>query len=554
MKISHIIKKNKIEKEGQASVCLTNKTGGFCYFDNSRFGGLFFYFKELFKTLQDFKHDEKIIGIENHFSHIIRHRESFFEKITFYDNVLEYTTNKDKNITLQFDCKKNYDNIEFGKFYNISKENNLIIIKFIQENEYEFFIAIDCNNPEFIQKWTEVSFDYDQKRNSPPFTWYIYDAIKCSSKKIRISAGLTKDDAIKHLKSKEKKSEMKLISKIDLPTSFAYACAKNSLDSLNCTIGNTKGIYAGLPWFFQFWTRDEAISTDNKKILLQQIKTILPNGRVPNIRKHNYPGSPLGSADGVGWSFFRLSQCKLTKEETEFVKSKLIYSLNKLNFESDFVINGPLETWMDTGNDDVRSGARIEIQALTLAMLSFAYKLTKDEKYKEQEEKMTEHVRNNFWKGKVLADGLGDFTIRPNIFIAYYVYPNLLTQNEWKTCFKNALDSLWLNWGGLSTIDKENNLYQSIHTGENNKSYHRGDSWYWINNLAAICMYKVDKNFFEEYISKIKEASTNEILWYGMLGHHAEISDSSKQRSKGCKCQAWSAKMYIELIDELDLN
>ena len=113
------------------------------------------------------------------------------------------------------------------------------------------------------------------------------------------------------------------------------------------------------------------------------------------------------------------------------------------------------------------------------------------------------------------------------------------------------MKSLWLEWGGVSTIDKKNPEFHSISTGENPASYHCGDSWYWINNLAAICVNRLDKRLFRDYINKIINASTHEIIYLGIIGHHAELSSAKKQTAEGCLAQAWSAAMYIELVDEL---
>ena len=179
------------------------------------------------------------------------------------------------------------------------------------------------------------------------------------------------------------------------------------------------------------------------------------------------------------------------------------------------------------------------------------HELTNNRIYRELEDNLKKEVRDKFWNKKCLADGLDDFTIRPNVFIAYYMYPELLTNKEWITCFDNALKSLWNDWGGVSTIDKNNPLFRPEHTGEINESYHNGDSWFWINNLAAITLYRLDKKRYKKYIYKILEASTKEILWHGAIGHHAELSSSCGLRSEGCLAQAWSAAMYIELINEI---
>jgi glycogen debranching enzyme len=151
----------------------------------------------------------------------------------------------------------------------------------------------------------------------------------------------------------------------------------------------------------------------------------------------------------------------------------------------------------------------------------------------------------------MLADGLDDWTVRPNIFIAAYVYPELLSKTEWTLCFKNALPKLWLSWGGLASIDKNNPLFTPRYTGETRQSYHRGDSWFWINNLAALVMSRTNKAKFKRYIDAIAKASAKEILTSGAVGHHAEVSSASRLESQGCMAQAWSDAMFIELVEEL---
>jgi len=206
---------------------------------------------------------------------------------------------------------------------------------------------------------------------------------------------------------------------------------------------------------------------------------------------------------------------------------------------------------MDTGYNDTRNGIRIEIQALRLNMYKLMYELTNEKNYLNLEIDLKEKVRKYLWNGSVLADGLNDFTIRPNIFIASYVYPSLLTNDEWSMCFENILPGLWLSWGGLATIDTGNSLFTGQYSGQDNRSYHRGDSWFWLNNLAAIVFNRVNREKFRPNTEKILEASTEEILWKGAIGNASELSSAKSLESQGCVSQAWSSSMFIELIHEL---
>jgi glycogen debranching enzyme len=261
----------------------------------------------------------------------------------------------------------------------------------------------------------------------------------------------------------------------------------------------------------------------------------LPNQTLPQSEKTN--------ADSIGWLFKRIQDYKKwDKQELALIKNKLEFSIDKITknyMKNGLIYSNPLETWMDTEwAYDNHSGFRIEIQALFLNMLSFAYKLTKKKKYKIQEEKMKELVKRIFFNGVYLIDGFEDWTKRPNVFIAAYIYPGLLSKKEWIVCFKSILKDLWLPWGGLSTIDFENPLFCSKHTGEIPQSYHRGDSWFWLNNLAAIVLHRTDKKVFKNYISKIFKASSNKC---------SELSSASKLSEEGCLYQTWSEAMFVEM-------
>jgi len=86
-------------------------------------------------------------------------------------------------------------------------------------------------------------------------------------------------------------------------------------------------------------------------------------------------------------------------------------------------------------------------------------------------------------------------------------------------------------------------------SGEGSSSYHNGDSWYFMNNLVASVLYRINPAKYSEYINEIMDASTNEILYMGTVGHHSEISSAMCQESLGCEAQLWSSAMYLNFFD-----
>ncbi len=316
---------------------------------------------------------------------------------------------------------------------------------------------------------------------------------------------------------------------------MAYNAALNSLNGLLVEIGGAKGIFAGLPWFFQIWARDELLSlkgislkTDVQAILERNLQHVQPDGTLLS----RFPPSDVRAADAIGLLYLR----KGNKEKL----GEVLDALRKNSIKDGLFINHAKETWMDSID---RSGARIEMQALLLNMQRLFNR--------KKEEELKDAVRKAFWDGKLLADGERDWTTRPNVFLAAYYYPDLLSRDEWTTCFKSVLPELWNPWGGLASVGKSEAIFMGNSTGEDSRSYHNGDSWFFLNNLAALVMAKTHRQEFKRYIEKIVAASKEEILFMGAVGHHGEISSSSRLKSEGCAVQAWSAAFFIELVQYL---
>lgn len=590
MKVIHFAEKNQIEKniKEDVSFLLTNRKGDYLSFSNSnnplsRYQGWFIREgQKLYKVIENLEitNAPPVNELRNYLGYIERERgdiiESFF--LPAYYNSLFYETKEPVTLELILDIKESFDNREFGRHYKVFQEKELIVVEYSQEREYAFYLAILPNILDYtkIENWFKRHYQLDQKRNSPPFERYVFRALKFRASRIIFSASKEKEKAVQESRAvfgkiKDLKNQRKQIfkgiivpEKLQEEAKFSYLCTKNSLDSLVFSHNSQEGIYAGLPWFFQRWSRDEAISLKAlanfnlslaKKILVSLMEKIQNDGRIPNITFGKVKSLPPKSADGTGWIFKRafdfIAAKNFNESELKEVKKYLESSIKNLfvyHTHDDFATNGPLETWMDTQQ---RTGSRIEIQALRLNMYKLAYQFSRDLNYKMLERKLKQKVRKEFWNKRFLADGLGDFTIRPNIFLAAYIYPELLTKKEWIKCFENVLPHLWLKWGGLATIDKKSPLFINQYTGEDSKSYHSGDSWFYLNNLIALVLYRFDRKKFQSYISKILAASAREILWKGVIGHHGELSSAKKLTSEGSWVQAWSNALYLEAIDEI---
>jgi glycogen debranching enzyme len=589
------------------SFLLTNRIGGFILLSNvpkSRYEGLYFKNKErIIKILESIRlHDSGKIntinyGMWNNEIVYDNQKESFFMPIR--KDALIYELYSNAKFELIFDVKESYDDRVWGRNYAIEKiDDNITLISFVKktdsredsshdEEEYKVYIAVYGSVHNINDSFEEHFYDLDNKRNSGNPRRWVYNAVTLGASGCILSYGMDKEKVIKNLleikgsvyllkkEAEEHTFELVRNNICDHPQhNLAYLCSCHAIDHLTVIEGSQANLYAGLPWFFQYWARDELISLgglikterfdEAVSIIKKYINLIGIDGRIPN----RAPYSKLSSADGIGWLILRfeelvhaLNQRHLTHsyfmhEEMKFTLEKIelgINALMRMHTKNEYAINASDETWMDTSwsGQDFRDGVRIEIQALFLRMYKFMHSITNNFKYKRAEEDLKAKIRQNMYHDDILADGLHDWTIRSNIFIAAYVYPDLLTKEEWKKVFDKALDSLFLEWGGIASISKDHPLFCPDYTGENNKSYHRGDSWYFVNNMAALVLSRVDSGHFSYFIEQIAKASSEEIINNGTIGHHAEVSSAFKMTSDGCTAQLWSSAMFIELMHEL---
>ncbi|MGE0793033.1 MAG: amylo-alpha-1,6-glucosidase [Candidatus Woesearchaeota archaeon] len=657
MKRKYKILNKDYECEGNENCLVTNNHGSYFSINpNSNFNGWYIFNSKnwiLRKVIDSISPIQagKITEITNLFYGIRRKFENKEEDILLiYNYSLLYNCQKLKSkIKLTLDNRNIHEPSKIGRNFEIKKEENYLVIKFTEENKENYIAIKGIQDINIINNWREINYSDDKKRNSQSNFW-IYDALEFSANSyVVFSYGETENIAktradiaffhfdeilnFKHTSQIQQTPQFNNI--IDENLNITTICAFNSLNSLiNSFEFNYKqfnAIYAGLPWFFQIWARDELITLGGlisssqhyqneisishtfdseeeiknhnlyfvKKTLSRYINSITLQGRLPSL----YPETTLGSIDAFGWLGKRvydfithLNERKIlfdlmSDEDLRLWFDKLYQGLQnaKQNYgKQTLFANAKCETWMDTSfNDDGRAGYSIEIQTLFLALhdaLLLLAKLIESKeisKLKKSKEQLLNKIKEKFvlknFKG-ILVDRITpkelnlnlnyitdankiselnlneqnyDKNIRCNIFLAAYIYPNLFERKQWENIFDFYLENLLTSWGGITTISKDNGLFQLTYTGENNKSYHRGDSWYFVNNLTALILYKINKEKYHEIINKLIKASVKDILEQGFMGHASELSSAEIQESCGTKSQAWSSATFLELMMEL---
>jgi len=577
---------------------LSNSLGSFYYYSNkpyTKFGGLFFRINnEIIKCLEriDIQDSGNYINSEDTEINIHVERDKLLENhyLQNNSNSFAYHLSHAKEITLVLDIHKMDDFAEWGRIYSIKYEHGCIIIKYMKvdndgNQEYKYYVAIKTGTTHFdkIEEFSRADYKYDSMRGSESKR-FVFRSVRFFSNIFTMSMSKSKREAIKNAKnlfnnySIIKNSDKRITHNTKIihtskELQNTYSLIHKSMDKL---IFND-GIYAGFPWFFQTWARDELICINYlinqkkylqvKKIFLKYFEHISYCGRLPAI----IPEEGNKSADGMGWLGFRFWQfMKQLKKENKFNKifkkyeikkiteyfEKQVYNLKKYHLRNGLIYSGKDETWMDTSyNDNGREGFCIEIQALSIKLFEMLYELSGQERYKINAEELKENTVKSFYKNGKLFDLINpdlseNKEIRPNFFIAYYVCPNLLPKIIWTKIFNENIPKLWLSWGGISSIGINSSQFINEYTGENNKSYHRGDSWYFLNAITAICLIKQNKTKYKIYIEKIINACNNECLNNGVYGAVAEVSSAKRLTGYGCLSQAWSNAMFIELLNE----
>ncbi len=549
----------KKETDKELSFLLGNDLGDYLWLSDSpqsRYQGWFFSSEDragekIYKLIEDIRPvgRKEADEICNSFSEVQRSGDDFCETFSISEDkhLIKYMLSKERSVELILDMRDSYG--DFYPQYKIEIIGQVVLIKSSFNGE-EIFLAIKGfeEDPKILNERFVRYYQADKERNSPPFEKAVFKALEMKGKSFTFSASKSREEALELLKHYYKKREIdERVEPID------FIAAEEGIRNL--IVEDEKRIYAGFPWFFQFWKRDEAISLGGVAI----VDKLKAENIFWALLESDKSGEPGRVVDGMGWIFKRsfLFLNDFDKEKEDKLNSFLKKALTKEEDQDQLLkINRSKETWMDS---IPREGARIEIQALQLNMLKLGSLIDseKSKQYLKEKEALEDMVRKNFWDGNILADGYFpdknyvDKTVRPNIFLAYYIYPELLTEKEWRICFKNALKELWLEWGGLSTISKNDARFNQKHTGENPQSYHQGDSWFFVNNLAAIAMHRLDPDFFSGEVNQIMTASRNNLLWKGAAGHLSEISSAQELRSEGAISQAWSFATYLEALYEI---
>ncbi|MGN1245272.1 MAG: amylo-alpha-1,6-glucosidase [Muribaculaceae bacterium] len=342
------------------------------------------------------------------------------------------------------------------------------------------------------------------------------------------------------------------------------------------------GIYAGLPWFTDFWGRDMFISMPGIVLCTGQFEVardilssfakymdVDPNsptyGRVPN--RLNLDGILYNTTDGTprfvieALDYLRYSGDKaFVKAIYKNVKIATDASLKLYVDDRGYLTHADADTWMDAKRQSKypcspRGNRAVDIQALWYGQLSAAVQMAqymgkKDDaaRWQAAADKLKANFENDFVVDGVIvdhlnADGTPDNQIRPNTIYAY----ELISSDSLKMAdLRTTWTHLVYPWGVSSLDQMDENFHpyhEQWHRYHKDDAYHNGTIWLWQNGMAMQRMieYGQEQKAFKLFCNMNRQA-----LDEGAIGSLAENADAwcrpgkTWVRRSGTFLQAWS--------------
>lgn len=300
------------------------------------------------------------------------------------------------------------------------------------------------------------------------------------------------------------------------------------------------GIFAGYPWFLEFWGRDVfwsllgLIDMGEFKTAREIFVTMAnqQDKKMPCIihlnRTKEYHGRDVDPLFLIALDDYekKSGDQTLRKELNDNIK-KILKNLELIDY---IVSHKPDETWMDSIE---RNGHATDIQALWIeALKPIEPKLSM---------KMNKRLNQNFWNThkKFYYDTyskLSDPKVTANALIPLFfgLTDNTKAESVLKTT-KKELISLY----GIRTQSKQSNDY-------NPSGYHTGSSWGLTTGWGAVAFLRY--GWITEGLKCLDDFAYDCNKF--QPGALSEVLDSETGNILGTPDQAWSSSLYIYAIDD----
>ena len=357
---------------------------------------------------------------------------------------------------------------------------------------------------------------------------------------------------------------------------------------ITCQQGN--GIYAGLPWFNEYWGRDMFISMPGACLVTGQFdvaKEILKDfaklqdtdpasetyGRIPN--RANLEGILYNTTDGTPRFVIQAYQLAQYSGDTEFlhelypaIKMSIDASIKNYTDSKGYLTHADADTWMDVKRNGIpgspRGNRANDIQALWYEQLTAGSKIAAlmgDEGSAEEWSGLATMLASNFEsdfcdKEGILiydhlnTDGSADLQYRPNQLYCF----DLIGDHEFKEkVTRRAWEELVYPWGVASLAQWDLQFHpqhENWHYYHKDDAYHNGTIWLWNNGIAMQRMIEYGQ---VEPAWELFKNMNRQALHEGAVGSLSENADahpregSSWVKRSGTFLQAWSNAEHLRV-------
>ena len=350
------------------------------------------------------------------------------------------------------------------------------------------------------------------------------------------------------------------------------------------------GIYAGLPWFNEYWGRDMFISFPGaclvtgqfdvaKKILKDFVELQDTNpesetyGRIPN--RANLEGILYNTTDGTPRLVIQALEVAKYSGDTEFlhelypaIKMSIDASIKNYTDEKGYLTHADADTWMDVKRNGIpgspRGNRANDIQALWYAQLvagSEIAAMMDDMGSAEEWSGLAVHMASNFERDycnkeesyiydHLNTDGSADVQFRPNQLYCF----DLIGDDDFKQkVTRRTWEELVYPWGVASLAQWDSQFHpqhENWHYYHKDDAYHNGTIWLWNNGIAMQRMIEYGQ---VDAAWELFKNMNRQALHEGAVGSLAENADAHPREGQdwvkrsGTFLQAWSNAEHLRV-------
>ena len=350
------------------------------------------------------------------------------------------------------------------------------------------------------------------------------------------------------------------------------------------------GIYAGLPWFNEYWGRDMFISFPGACLVTGQFdvaKKILKDfvelqdtdpesetyGRIPN--RANLEGILYNTTDGTPRLVIQALEVAKYSGDTEFlhdlypaIKMSIDASIKNYTDEKGYLTHADADTWMDVKRNGIpgspRGNRANDIQALWYAQLMAGSEIAammNDMGSAEEWSGLATLLASNFEKDfcnkaesyiydHLNIDGSADLQFRPNQLYCF----DLIGDDDFKQkVTRRSWEELVYPWG-VASLAQWDRQFHPQHENWNyyhkDDAYHNGTIWLWNNGIAMQRMIEYGQ---VDAAWELFKNMNRQALHEGAVGSLSENADAHPREGKtwvnrsGTFLQAWSNAEHLRV-------